>query len=360
MEGKRVVGVLVSLALSMMMLSTVMLLKVNAVLSTEGLIKHIVLNNGKDIGSSLTGTYKYDQLVNDTVVNENMQVTPGNQSKTFTVSVPNEGINARLLGSYSIKGGVIPAIHLYVVDTSKCVNPHQPSSCSSYVIDQISSSNYINTSLPVGKTYNLFFLNEANLPGEIKSVNAKFFLEHYPFSVKIVAGQANNTVSLNQFSPSRIEVKIGQSITWYNPSQMAIPHTVTFVLDSRYKAGVFAPFSIPSTARLLSIPLSANSQPTLLPGQSGTNLIVTLNERAFKPVIVESSGVTRFLKVNANYTMNGNEKYVNSGFLLPKGKESSSSFPSSSSSFTMKFNKAGRYDYFDIFHPWMTGRILVR
>jgi hypothetical protein len=187
----------------MMILSTTILIKLSIDFSAKGLIGRIGLDNG-NIGSSQNGTYKYNQLVNDTIVNENMQITPGNQSKTFTMSVPSGGFSARLLGSYSIKGGVVPAIHLYVADASKCVIPYQPSSCSSYIIDQISSNSHINMSLPIGKTYNLFFLNEANIASEVKSVSAKFFLEHYPFSIKIMTGQTNNASSLNQFFPSKI------------------------------------------------------------------------------------------------------------------------------------------------------------
>jgi plastocyanin len=350
-EQKRKLGVLlVVLTLSMMILSSTVLLEPTIDFSAKGLIGNI--------GPSQSGTYKYDQLVNDTIVNENMQITPGNQSKTFTMAVPGEGFSARLLGSYSTKGGVVPAIHLYVVDASKCAIPYQPSSCSSYNVDQISSNGHVNMSLPVGKTYNLFFSNEANIASEVKSVSAKFFLEHYPFSINIMTGQTNNTISLNQFFPSKIEVKIGQSITWYNPSQVGQPHTVTLVLDGKYKVGVFAPFSIPNTTKLISIPLSSNTQPALLPGQNRTSNIIALNERAFKPIVIESSGVAKFLNANANYIINGNEKYINSGFLLPKGQEGS--FPSSSNTFTVKFSKAGTYDYFDIFHPWMTGNILVR
>jgi plastocyanin len=359
-EQQRKVGVLVPLTLSMMILSTTIVLELSNGFSAKGLKQDIGLDNG-NIGASQSGTYKYNQLVNDTIVNENMQITPGNQSKTFTMSVPSGGFGARLLGSYSIKGGAVPAIHLYVVDASKCAIPYQPSSCSSYIIDQISSNSYINMSLPLGKTYNLFFLNEANVASEVKSISAKLFLEHYPFSVRIMTGQTNNTISVNQFFPSKIEVKIGQSITWYNPSQVGEPHTVTLVLDGKYKAGVFAPFSIPSTSKLISIPLGSNTQPTLLPGQNRTSNMIALNERAFKPMVIESSGVAKFLnvsKLGANYIVNGNEKYINSGFLLPEGKEGS--FPSYSNTFTVKFNKAGRYDYFDIFHPWMTGRITVR
>jgi plastocyanin len=357
-ESIRKIGLMSALLLSVIVLSTT-LLNISSVIFVSGFVKHSVIYNEEIIAPSQTGTSKYDQLVNDTIVNGNVQIPPGDQSKTFSIVIPSNQFTSRLLGSYSVKGGVVPVIHLYLIDKAKCVIPLQPSSCSSYMIDEIKSNNYVNITLPAGKTYTLFFSNEANLAGELKNVETKLFLEHYPFIVKVATGQANSTTSINQFFPSKIEVKAGQIITWHNPSEVALPHTVTFVLDGKYKAGVFAPFSIPSTIKPLSIPIGSNSQPTLVPAQSKLNTtIITLNERAFKPLVIDSTGAAKFLNKNGNYTISGNEKYINSGFLLPIGKEKS--YPGSSNTFTVKFSKAGRYDYFDIFHPWMTGRIVVK
>jgi plastocyanin len=61
---------------------------------------------------------------------------------------------------------------------------------------------------------------------------------------------------------------------------------------------------------------------------------------------------------NANYTMTGSEKYVNSGLLLPKGK--GQEFPGSSNTFTVTFQKAGTYNYLCIVHPWMIGKVIVK
>jgi plastocyanin len=61
---------------------------------------------------------------------------------------------------------------------------------------------------------------------------------------------------------------------------------------------------------------------------------------------------------NANYTMAGSEKYVNSGLLLPKGK--GQGFPGSSNTFTVTFQKAGTYNYLCIVHPWMVGKVVVK
>jgi plastocyanin len=41
--------------------------------------------------------------------------------------------------------------------------------------------------------------------------------------------------------------------------------------------------------------------------------------------------------------MNGSEKYVNSGWLVPKGQEQA--FPGSSNTFTVTLQKAGTYHY---------------
>jgi plastocyanin len=35
-------------------------------------------------------------------------------------------------------------------------------------------------------------------------------------------------------------------------------------------------------------------------------------------------------------------------------------FPGSSNSFAITFEKAGTYDYTCIFHPWMTGQVVVK
>ncbi len=56
--------------------------------------------------------------------------------------------------------------------------------------------------------------------------------------------------------------------------------------------------------------------------------------------------------------MNGSEKYVNSGWLLPKGQEQS--YPGSGNTFTVTFQKAGTYSYICGLHPWMVGTVVVK
>jgi hypothetical protein len=52
-----------------------------------------------------------------------------------------------------------------------------------------------------------------------------------------------------------------------------------------------------------------------------TKTVVTVNARAYIPTVLDSSGKNvTYLPPNSNYTMDGTESYVNSGWLWPEGK----------------------------------------
>lgn len=175
--------------------------------------------------------------------------------------------------------------------------------------------------------------------------------------------------AINLFSPQQMQIKAGQSITWYNPTPVPEPHTVTFVLNNNnnndnsrsYAADLIAPFTISTTTNSTQImPLipNSNSEPLMTPDN---NAIIAFNKRAYNPVVVIEDSTTgnnvTYMKQNANYSMSGTEDYVNSGLLLPKGQENL--YPGSGNTFTMTFRKAGTYDYLCIVHPYMTGRVMV-
>ena len=106
------------------------------------------------------------------------------------------------------------------------------------------------------------------------------------------------------------------------------------------------------------LPPGSNGQPTVGgPPMNGMNTIIGINGRVYNPVSVDSSGNVKAMSQNANYTMTGSEKYVNSGLLLPKGK--GQEFPGSSTTFTVTFEKAGTYYYHCILHDWMRGKVIV-
>ena len=63
-------------------------------------------------------------------------------------------------------------------------------------------------------------------------------------SMTVHAGGGNSAVPLTVFVPQQIRVSTGQSITWDNPSTVAEPHTVTFVLDNKTATNIVSPFAV--------------------------------------------------------------------------------------------------------------------
>jgi plastocyanin len=179
-----------------------------------------------------------------------------------------------------------------------------------------------------------------------------------PNAIKVEAGRGNASAIIDHFFPQTMEVKIGQSITWYNPTQVAEPHTVTFALDTKTMTGPVAPFAInPSSTQFMPIPPDSNNEPVKVPGKDNV-VAVALNARSFIPTIIDSQGGVKHFATNAAYTMDGTEKYVNSGWLLPKEQEQA--FPGSGNTFTVTFQKAGTFKYVCTLHPWMQGTVIVK
>jgi plastocyanin len=176
-------------------------------------------------------------------------------------------------------------------------------------------------------------------------------------TTKVQAGGGNSTAPLTAFVPQNIEIKAGESVTWDNPSTVGEPHTATFVLDNKTTTGIVSPFGVPNSTQLTAIPPNSNNEPLKVPGQN--NVVIAVNARSFIPTVIDSQGtVKHFAPPNAAYTMNGSEKYVNSGWLVPKGQEQA--FPGASTSFTVTFQKAGTYKYLCQIHPWMQGSVTVK
>jgi plastocyanin len=182
---------------------------------------------------------------------------------------------------------------------------------------------------------------------------------------EVQAGIGVGNAAIILFSPQQMQIKAGQSVTWYNPTPVPEPHTVTFVLNNNnksYTADIIAPFTITSNStEIMPLIPNSNSEPLMTPDN---NAIIAINKRVYNPVVVIEDSTTAggknvtYMKQNANYSMNGTEDFVNSGWLLPKGQENL--YPGSGNTFTMTFQKAGIYDYLCIIHPYMTGRVIVK
>ncbi len=185
---------------------------------------------------------------------------------------------------------------------------------------------------------------------KIQAVNAQA-------TIMVHAGGGNSVNMLAVFVPQQVQISVGQSITWDNASPVPEPHTVTFVLNDKTMTTPDVPFTVRSSTQFMPVPPGANSQPNMIPGKNGMNTVIVSNVRGYYPTLIDSSGHAKVLGPNGNFTITGNEQYVNSGWLLPK---SSTLYPGSSNTFTVTFQKAGTYNYLCDIHPWMAGTVRVK
>ena len=174
-------------------------------------------------------------------------------------------------------------------------------------------------------------------------------------SLKVAAGGGNGTAPLTIFILQDVEVKAGQTVTWYNPTTVGEPYTVICIFDENKTAGVVSPLSVSNTTKFAALPHGSNNEPIIIPGVDGTNTIVAVNARTFNPVVIDSSDNVNFMTPYANYTLTRTEKYVNSGWLLLSGFEQE--YPGAGNIFRVTFENPGSYYYICILHPWMTGSV---
>lgn len=198
----------------------------------------------------------------------------------------------------------------------------------------------------------------ANAIGDT-SPSHKYYFDEATGMYKVKAGGGGERITVTKYYPTNLEINVGDTVMWTNPTKVAEPHTVTFVKNPAQVAPLFAPYAISDPSQLVPLPPGSNSEPLLVPSQDGKgSVVIAVNARVYFPVIIDSAGKETTLAPNATYSMDGTEQYVNSGYLLPQGL--GDEVPGSSEQFTVKFEKSGSYSYSCLFHPWMAGTITVK
>jgi plastocyanin len=178
----------------------------------------------------------------------------------------------------------------------------------------------------------------------------------------VEAGGGDAVAPVTWFIPQNVTIRVGETVMWTNPTPVPEPHTITFIREPGYVANLDSAYLIPNGTELKpAVPGEINTEPVIMPGQNGTttdNIIVAANNRARSPVVIDAQNNVIYLQPNANYTMSGDELFVNSGALWPEGLIAPGAPPVTS--FSVTFENAGTYDYLCILHPWMTGQVIVQ
>jgi plastocyanin len=175
---------------------------------------------------------------------------------------------------------------------------------------------------------------------------------------RVRTGGGSHVAPLTLFFPSHAEIKAGETVVFFNPTRVSEPHTVTFIMDNSTFADFAAPFIIDNQTTIAPAVPNSNAEPVLMPGPPGKNVIVALNSRSMMPTVIDSAGNVTYLPPNANYTVTGTEKYINSGWIWPKGQSPQGLPPIDS--FSLTFSKEGTYNYMCAVHPWMNGDVVVK
>lgn len=195
-------------------------------------------------------------------------------------------------------------------------------------------------------------INDNNNQAEAQQVNN---------ITRVAAGGGNSTDVKTAFIPQSVEIQTGQTINWYSPTPVGEPHSVTFYKDNNLYPLFIAPFSVPASTEFSAQMPSPNLEPLIIPGNdTATKTVVVANARSLNPTVIDSTGQNvTYLPINKtiNYTMDGTESYLNSGWMWPEGQNPPEAPPINE--FTVTFENPGTYNYLCTIHPWMTGTVVV-
>ena len=229
-------------------------------------------------------------------------------------------------------------------------------------------------------------------------------------TVMVAIGEGSNaTIQHYTFTPQTVEINAGDNVTWVTPAALSDIHTVTFVLDPNVQSDIILPFAVPADTNFELVPPFNLGEPVMIQGPDGRQAIVAINKHAWYPAVTDANNQTTYLNgTDIRYTMDGTEKVINSGIILPPMESTGAAVDQNSSaaatdgeettpgtgvmnetatsagnttaqgteggaeqppigppfppvsSFTVTFEQPGTYPYFCAIHPWMTGQVIVR
>lgn len=134
----------------------------------------------------------------------------------------------------------------------------------------------------------------------------KYYFDDATGIYKVKAGGGAGRIVATKYYPTDLEINVGDTVMWYNPTKVAEPHTVTFVKNPDMYAPFEGPYAISNSSQLVPLPPGSNSEPLIVPSQDGKgSAVIAVNARVYFPVVIDSNGKVTTQAPNANYTMDG-------------------------------------------------------
>jgi len=189
------------------------------------------------------------------------------------------------------------------------------------------------------------------------SQSTKYYYDSETGMYKVKAGGGGGRIIVMNYYPQNLEIKVGDSVKFYNPTTVLEPHTVTFIQDNKFVPTLEGAYLVTDPNSIQVLPNEMNSEPLIIPLDETSQAIVGINARGFFPYVIDSEESATNLGPNAVYSMDGTEKYVSSGWLIPKTY--AGEIPGASESFIVTFEKSGTFPYICVLHPWMSGQVIV-
>jgi plastocyanin len=171
---------------------------------------------------------------------------------------------------------------------------------------------------------------------------------------RVAVGGGNITLSINQFSPQKVEIQPGESVTFFAPQGSIEVHNIIFDLSNgTIISDIGIPFTLPSDVLGGEVPTDVSQE--LLPAppynlgepiiqnvtdDGTTQTIIGFNKIAFYPAVVDQNDNVVYLEeeeisrqmlqmeqafeqetpmsspLSASYTMDGTERIISSGIIL--------------------------------------------
>lgn len=116
------------------------------------------------------------------------------------------------------------------------------------------------------------------------------------------AGAGGPTAQLTAFFPQIANIKVGESVVWNNPSNVAEPHAVTFVFDQSQWANFETAFIAREVDGFEPLSPGENAEPTTFEGPDRQMMIVGANARSINAAVVSSDGTATYPPPNGSYT----------------------------------------------------------